>query len=173
MKEKKFTAMFHKYNRLVRKMVLERTGDLQLSEEICQQVFMSYFEKMEYIADELVQPWLLLTTKNRIYDYYRKQSKRRDILSTDLLKGVEIVCRDNAEVMIQRIANVQLTEKILTELYLYNRKWYDVIETVCVLGMSGKEAAKHLGISEEMLRARLSRARKYIRQKYGEEYSEL
>lgn len=84
MNEKKFTEVFNKYNRLVRKMVISRSGNDMLAEEICQQVFLQYFEQMSY-----------------------------------------------------------------------------------------EEAAKHLNIEVQVLRARLYRARRYIRKKYGEEYQEL
>lgn len=45
MNEKKFTEVFNKYNRLVRKMVISRSGNDMLAEEICQQVFLQYFER--------------------------------------------------------------------------------------------------------------------------------
>ena len=66
MNEQKFTKVFNKYNRLVRKMVISRTGDRMLAEELCQQVFLQYFERMDTIDDDLIQPWLLLTMKNMI-----------------------------------------------------------------------------------------------------------
>lgn len=47
MNEKKFTEVFNKYNRLVRKMVISRSGNDMLAEEICQQVFLQYFEQMK------------------------------------------------------------------------------------------------------------------------------
>ena len=49
MKEKKFTEVFNKYNRLVRKMVISRSGNDMLAEEICQQVFLQYFDQMNKI----------------------------------------------------------------------------------------------------------------------------
>ena len=64
MNEKKFTEVFNKYNRLVRKMVISRSGNDMLAEEICQQVFLQYFEQMNNISEELIQPWLLLTTRS-------------------------------------------------------------------------------------------------------------
>ena len=68
MNEKKFTEVFNKYNRLVRKMVISRSGNDMLAEEICQQVFLQYFEQMNNISEELIQPWLLLTTRNMVYE---------------------------------------------------------------------------------------------------------
>ena len=78
MNEKKFTEVFNKYNRLVRKMVISRSGNDMLAEEICQQVFLQYFEQMNNISEELIQPWLLLTTRNMVYDYLRKMQVRKD-----------------------------------------------------------------------------------------------
>ncbi len=110
MNEKKFTEVFNKYNRLVRKMVISRSGNDMLAEEICQQVFLQYFEQMNNISEEL---------------------------------------------------------------YDKKKEWYYVIMDICILQMSYEEAAKHLNIEVQVLRARLYRARRYIRKKYGEEYQEL
>lgn len=172
MKEKKFTEVFNKYNRLVRKLVISRTGDWMLAEEVCQQVFLNYFERMDKIDDDLIQPWLLLTAKNLIRDHFRKQQVRRNTQSVEDISEIALVCDDNAERIIKHVADMMLTERILTELYERRKEWYDVVIDVCILEMSYEEAAKHLGITMEMLRARLFRARKYIRKKYGEEYRE-
>lgn len=56
MNEQKFIKVFHKYNKLVRKMVISRTGDEMLAEEVCQQVFLYYFERMNMIDDDLIKP---------------------------------------------------------------------------------------------------------------------
>lgn len=67
----------------------------------------------------------------------------------------------------------RLQERILEELYDKKKEWYYVIMDICILQMSYEEAAKHLNIEVQVLRARLYRARRYIRKKYGEEYQEL
>ena len=128
MNEKKFTEVFNKYNRLVRKMVISRSGNDMLAEEICQQVFLQYFE---------------------------------------------VIHEDNTERVITRLSHNMLTERILEELYDKKKEWYYVIMDICILQMSYEEAAKHLNIEVQVLRARLYRARRYIRKKYGEEYQEL
>ena len=154
MNEKKFTEVFNKYNRLVRKMVISRSGNDMLAEEICQQVFLQYFEQMNNISEELIQPWLLLTTRNMVYDFM-------------------VIHEDNTERVITRLSHNMLTERILEELYDKKKEWYYVIMDICILQMSYEEAAKHLNIEVQVLRARLYRARRYIRKKYGEEYQEL
>ena len=63
--------------------------------------------------------------------------------------------------------------KILGELRQKNETWYQVIEAVCICEMEQEEAAASLGISVQVLRARLFRARKFIRQEYLKEYKDL
>lgn len=173
MKEKKFTEVFHEYNRLIRKMVISKTGDELLAEEICQQVFLNYFEKMDYIEEDLIRPWLLLTTKNMICDYFRKQKIRKNTQSVSSVEDVMVVYEDNTERIVSKLSHTMLTERILESLYADKPEWYEVIMDVCILQMSYEEAARHLGLKLEVLRAKLYRARRYIRKKYGKEYQEL
>lgn len=165
--------VFNKYNRLVRKMVISRSGNDMLAEEICQQVFLQYFEQMNNISEELIQPWLLLTTRNMVYDYLRKMQVRKDTHSINGIEDFMVIHEDNTERVITRLSHNMLTERILEELYDKKKEWYYVIMDICILQMSYEEAAKHLNIEVQVLRARLYRARRYIRKKYGEEYQEL
>ena len=144
-----------------------------LAEEICQQVFLNYFENMEAVNDEMVQPWLLLTAKNLIRDYFRRQQVRKNTYSLESYSELTIILEDNTERILNHIADNMLTERILAELYEHRKDWYDVVVRVCILELTYEEAARQLGIKMEMLRARLFRARKYIRKKYGEEYREM
>ncbi len=95
MNEKKFTEVFNKYNRLVRKMVISRSGNDMLAEEICQQVFLQYFEQMNNISEELIQPWLLLTTRNMVYDYLRKMQVRKDTHSINGIEDFMVIHEDD------------------------------------------------------------------------------
>ena len=175
MNEQKFIKVFHKYNKLVRKMVISRTGNEMLAEEVCQQVFLYYFERMNMIDDDLIKPWLLLTAKNMTYDYYRKQNIRKSVYSSEPMEEVMLIYEDNAECVVSKLSHISFTERILEELYAEHREWYDVIMDICILQMkmSYEEAAKHLNLTVEVLRAKLYRARRHLRKKYGEEYREL
>lgn len=173
MKEKKFTQVFNKYNKLIRKVVLDRTGDWNLAEEVCQQVFLNYFQNMDNLENDMIQPWLMHCAKNMVRDYYRKQKIRNNFKSVEMLSDIEIIRRDNTERLIKNMVGSQLMNSIMEELYEYKREWHDIIEAVCIFEMSYEEAAKRLGMKTETLRAKLFRARKYIRKKFGEEYEKL
>lgn len=173
MKEKKFTEIYNSLNKMLRRMAFNATGDWMVSEEICQQAFMRYFENMDHVADDIIKPWIILTTKNLIRDYYRKMKVRKNVHSIEQIDELTVEQVDNTEQIIRSLANRQLTTRIMQELYAYNKSWYDVIESVCIFEMSHEEARKHLGISDETLRSRLFRVRRYIRKMYGEEYEDL
>ena len=65
----------------------------------------------------------------------------------------------------------ELTGRILREVQKANRLWYEVLIMICVDGLSYSEAARRLGITEPVLRARLHRARLFVRERFGDEYS--
>ena len=50
--------------------------------------------------------------------------------------------------------------EVLTALRKKNESWYQIVWAVCVEELSQEEAAERLGISPEILRAKLYRARK-------------
>lgn len=134
-------------------------------------IFDKNFERLH--SEELIQPWLLLTTRNMVYDYLRKMQVRKDTHSINGIEDFMVIHEDNTERVITRLSHNMLTERILEELYDKKKEWYYVIMDICILQMSYEEAAKHLNIEVQVLRARLYRARRYIRKKYGEEYQEL
>lgn len=60
--------------------------------------------------------------------------------------------------------------QLLEDLKEVNELWYEVIYYIFILKMGYDETAKLLDISPATLRARLYRAKNYIREKYGGEY---
>lgn len=108
-----------------------------------------------------------------VYDYLRKMQVRKDTHSINGIEDFMVIHDDNTERVITRLSHNMLTERILEELYDKKKEWYYVIMDICILQMSYEEAAKHLNIEVQVLRARLYRVRRYIRKKYGEEYQEL
>ena len=101
---------------------------------------------MNNISEELIQPWLLLTTRNMVYDYLRKMQVRKDTHSINGIEDFMVIHEDNTERVITRLSHNMLTERILEELYDKKKEWYYVIMDICILQMSYEEAAKHLNI---------------------------
>ena len=172
MKNKEFTALYVKYRHLLMKIIFDRTRNLDLAEELSQQVFISFYEKMDNLDNAFYKPWLMLAAKNAAIDHNRKKSVSCEIPAGDGIGYYSVITEDNMERIVERMTNAQLSFRILEDLKVKNETWYDVIEAICVQELGQDEAAVYLQISPQVLRARLYRARKYIRKTYGDEYEE-
>lgn len=176
MKNQVFTELYEEYRHLLMKIVFERSRNFDLAEEISQQAFVSFYEKMDTVAESFYKQWLILAAKNAVIDHIRKGYVKYELVS-DLTEyestDFHIITEDNVEMIIEKMANSQLSFRILEDLKVKNNGWYEVIEAICVLEMKRDEAAAHLQLESQALRAKLYRARKYIRKTYGTEYREF
>ena len=78
MRNKKFVEVFERYQKLVMKLVYDKSSDMELAKEICQHTFFNYYLHMDKVKDELIKPWLIMTAKNAIVDNYRKIPSRKE-----------------------------------------------------------------------------------------------
>lgn len=171
-KEQRFTQVYRRRKNLILRYAYSKTQDLEAAEEICQDVFLHYYEKIEQIQEDLVKAWLLLCAKRKCIDYWRKRQNRQES-SVGETAVLEVISENNLERVVDHVIQENFAWKILGELRQKNETWYQVIEAVCICEMEQEEAAAFLGISVQVLRARLFRARKFIRQEYLKEYKDL
>lgn len=173
MKNKRFEEYFLKYKNLIIRIVMDKTGDYQAAQEICQQVFISFYSNMDRIAPELVKAWLMRCTQNAVIDYFRKMKTKREIfVDTPVTESGNNLVEESLEIYEDRRSNRELVGRILREVRAVNEQWFEVLVMNCVDGLSYAEMAKELGIAEPVLRARMYRARSFIKEKFGEEFLE-
>lgn len=172
-KNDRFDAIYDSHVNLVYQYAVVKVKSSDLAKEFVQQVFMNFYEKMDEISEDLIKPWLLLCCKREIIDYFRKTEIKSRSYNPNIRVEDDIVVEDNAERIIEQMVQEELTFHIMECLRRKNESWYEIIEAVGLLEMTQEEAAEHLGISPQVLRAKLYRARKFIRKKYGEEYMNL
>lgn len=163
-----FTEIYKRYGALIMKSVTAQTKDKVLAEEICQQTFLNFYRSMESVDTNMVKAWLLQVSKNLLIDYWRKASTRKEVTVKDTTQAL----KDKTHPMDveKNCTDRQFICQIMEDLKAENKLWYEVIDYVCIRGMSCEKAAKLLGTSPAGLRARLHRAKQFIRQKYGDEY---
>ena len=164
-----FTEIYERYVGLIMKSVMAQTNDLELAMEICQQTFVNFYQHMDSLALEFAKAWLMHVSKNLLIDYWRKASTRNEFLKEE--ESVD----DCADITATDDIEKQCTDKIflcslLEDLKEENELWYEVIDHICIREEKCEEAAKQLGVSAAVLRARLYRARRYIQNKYGDDY---
>ncbi len=167
MKHETFTEIYKRYATLILKAVVAQTKDEETAKEICQQTFLAYYNNMHKVKPGIEKPWLLKTAKHLVIDYWRKASTKHEIL-TDNKDGKILTA--NPHDLEKECVDKMFIYEILEDLEKENVLWYEVIELLFIEQMDREEAAKHLGISPGMLRARLYRAKQYLKRKYGQEY---
>lgn len=172
-KNDKFTEIYKRYVNLVFQYATVKVKNQELAKEFVQQVFINFYEHMDEVSEDIVKPWLLLCCKREIIDYFRKTEIKNRSYNPNIRVEDDIVVEDNTERIIEKMVQEELTFQIMETLRRKNESWYEIMEAVGLLEMSQEEAAEYLGISPQVLRAKLYRARKFIRKKYGEEYLNL
>lgn len=171
MKDKKFEEYFKRYCDLVMKIGVDKTGSYHDAEEICQQVFISFYLHMDSVSEHLVKAWLIRCTKNAIVDHYRKASRQREVVTDTSETAIGNIAVDREmELSEVRLDNLDLMGKVLRTVKAANQQWFDVLFMSCVEGLSYAEMAGKLNVPETVLRARLYRARLFIKEKFGDEF---
>ena len=172
-KDEKFTNYYRMFSDTVYRYTYAKIKQIETAQDITQQVFYLFFINMEQVPDFMVKPWLFLCSKNKVIDEVRRTESRRKALYKGYLSEILTVSEDNTERLVERIVQEQLSFRILCDLRRKNESWYQIVEAVCVMEFSQEEAAKRLGISRQVLTAKLYRARHYLWEKYGAEYKAL
>lgn len=167
-KHETFTENYKRYGALIMKSVVAQTKDKELAAEICQQTFLHYYRAMDKVDENRIKPWLLHVAKNLLIDHWRKASTRKEFSvesPAEILEEAGHIV-DMEKQCIDKMFICQLLEDLKEE----NELWFEVIDYIFIKDMSYDETAKLLGISPATLRARVYRAKNYIKEKYGREY---
>lgn len=174
MKNERFENYFREYKDLIIRQVLDKTGDHQAAQEICQQVFFQFYQNMNKVHSDMVKAWLMRCTSHAIADHFRKAQLRKDLFEEKSVQEQgNILIEESVEIYTEKKCNEELTGRILKEVREVNERWYEVLVLNCIEGMSYPEMAEELGIPVAVLRARMYRARLYVRERFGKEYMDL
>ena len=118
-----------------------------------------------------MKAWLIRSTQNAIVHHLRKKKVKGEIfVDTTFTEQGNILVEESLELYEERRDKRELAGRIFREVRAVNEQWFEVLVMYCLEGLSYAEAAKRLHISESVLRARMYRARTYIKEKFGQEY---
>ncbi|MBN2078841.1 MAG: sigma-70 family RNA polymerase sigma factor [Spirochaetes bacterium] len=141
-KEREFRKSYSDYYSLVVNALYNRVKNLEDAEDICHEIFVSYYRKFDEIHD--ARSWLMGAMRYSISNYYRKMegsdSSYIDIdrLEDDVHLSFENGARDMRIIINDAIENRDNyrdeRERILFDLVAINHYTYD-------------QAAKHLGLT--------------------------
>ena len=136
-------------------------------------MFMALYMNYNTVPDDLVKAWLMRCTENAIIDHIRKVNCKKHKHSEDTLDVLEtgsVVAEVRTFCIEENMDNRELTGRIMKEVKAVNELWYEALMMICIDGLTYAEAAEMLNVSSDVMRARVYRARTYVREHFGKEY---
>lgn len=156
MKEtEKAELLFDLYEQEMYRVCFAILGDPYTAEDAVSESFLKLLKNRDRIVDpraDSCRRYAVRTAKNTAIDMYRKRTRERELLG-------ELPENEVSDVTLPDVSSGFDTEEILERL---SKKYRDVIECMCINGLTAHETSAVLKISEACVRKRLERARRQL-----------
>lgn len=141
-----FTVSYKTYYDYVLKLINNRVSDINDSKDICQDVFIQFYKKMDSIHDQ--KNWLRGASRIGVLEFYRK--KNDYIYTEDIHFDGELTISNSIDYDL-RI----LTEEVVYKSGIFkNEKDLSLFEFVTIFNYSYRDAGKRLGFSKRKVEYR-------------------
>lgn len=167
MKLSNFNKVYDQYYLLVMKVAYNVLKDYYYAQDVCQEVFVMLYKKVDDIDETMVKSWLLVTAKRKAIDLQKKKYYGREICKEEGLEKHEDIRPEEA------VLKKEFGNRLFRELKEKDEDWFKIIRRVSIEKENPEQVARDLGISLSYLRTKLHRARSWIRENFGEDYSAL
>ena len=152
-----FTALVARYQSAVCAVALSATGDSSLSEDIAQETFLTAWRRAGQVQDaQRVGAWLCAIARNKALNAIRKTNK-------------EVLGHTDDAATVANTAPPPPTEDHTAELWNALKQVPEIFRETLVLfyqeDQSVREVARGLGLAEATVRQRLSRGRRFLRER--------
>ena len=156
------TLLYERYGRYLLSYLKGKLGDHRVAEEVLQDVMVAVWRGAgRFRARSRVRTWLLAIAHNRAATTRRKRQ-----LPTVSIAELPIA-DDGAMSDVRRRGQACDLGRAMRQLC---PEYRETIELVFYHGLSGREAAKVMGVREGTVKSRLHRAKQALREILGEEY---
>jgi len=140
------------------------TRKRELADDIAQDVFVKVYEHLyDFRGHSSIKTWLLAITRNKALDTLRSAWLRKVTLLPMRLE------RDTQQSAEHEWMNKHETEQVWTSVLELPRKLREALLLYAHYGLSMKEIAELLKVSEGTVKSRLHRARTAVNRKWAEE----
>jgi RNA polymerase sigma factor (sigma-70 family) len=154
-----YARLVEKHQRLVTSITLAITADVAASEDAAQEAFLCGWRDLRALDDVgRFGPWICQIARNRAYDAVRRR-KKAESSDVQALEGAPDPTPDALESLVESEKSTLISRALASlpedgreAMILYYRE-----------GQSVAQVADALGVSEEVVRKRLSRARERMR----------
>ena len=153
--EDDFAEAYESYSPRIFRFLFWRTRDNELSEDLTSSVFEKAWRSRASFNGGSVQAWLYKIAHNVLTDHWRK---RKDVAVEDM-DTIADATEDSAE-SLDRAMKIQKLEQALRKL---PKEMQEIVNLRFIEGLSSKDVAKRLRLSESNVRVIQYRALKRIR----------
>lgn len=144
-KNSRFTELYDSYYPMVFSAILTKLDNPDDADDICQEVFISMYNKLDEIED--VRKWLYGTLRYEVLAYYRK--KNRNISMDDLFDNVALTFVNGF-----RDTRILIDEVLEKESADLDGKERELLELISVYRYTYEEAGKLVGLTKRQARYR-------------------
>ncbi len=159
-----FTAIVEKYQKGIHTLAWQKIGDFHIAQEITQDTFLKAYQKLGTLKNhKLFCGWLYVIATNLCNDWLRKERLPIQSLETVDTKEVEQVAYTNyIEEQIEEDANESRRELVRNLLKKLPESERTVMSLYYLGEMTCESISEFLGVSQNTIKSRLSRARKRL-----------
>lgn len=163
MKIERFDEIYLRYYRLSLKVAYSVVHDVELAQDICQEVFITMFFKLDEIDEEFAKAWILSYSRRIAVDFCRKSYHKHEVISgLDANENGSGIWTGDPEDLVVRKELCRKKLRVFYSLKQRNEVWYELIRRVSVNEENPVSVASDYGISVAYLRMQISRARHWM-----------
>lgn len=152
------SELYKRYSRKLWGVCLRYAKNQMSAEDILQEGFIRIFKYLDqYKGEGSFEGWMRRTIVNTAINYYKKNLSSKDELDVDEMINIQ---SDNADAISQMSA-----EEILSVVQSLPTGYRTVFNMYVIEGISHKDIAAELNISENTSKSQLSRARSILQEK--------
>ena len=171
-----FSDLYHDYVRKSYSIALRHVGNHHDAEEIVQDTFLKIYkviEKVHNLPREKIAPFIVICTKRTIIDFFRKKEKQVkivDITYDDDGEEKEYEVADDSPLPDEIIINKERAMNLGRCIDSLSEKQCHIILLRYNYGLSEKEIAGLMSMTESAVSSCVDRAKKSLREKIGGDY---
>ena len=156
--------LVRRYYREIYAFTYRQTGERELALDLTQEIFITVLQGI-YAFDEKkagFRTWAYRVAANRITDYYRSKSYKKEKLQQPLQWETEEekTVRDLAEHMVQK----EEIRRIMDIVVSYEREWIRIFQKKCFEEKTFAQIAEEMDLAESTVKTRFYQMLKRIRQ---------
>jgi RNA polymerase sigma-70 factor (ECF subfamily) len=163
--------VYHEFYHLIYGSILYMVKDHAAAEDIIQESFLKALKNLPEIENEMkLRNWIKVVARNNTFSYLRKNKKNRNETNVESVFINESLIITEAETLETVVEVKIMIESLIKLLHEVKPEYRALIEMRWKQNLSYKDMSDHLGITEDLVKSRLHRAREAIKKRFLKEW---